>query len=1301
MIGISWRTRLRCFWVTGLLMINALSHLSQARGNEVDKYTLLFADFEEDAYQAKYAQGWDRFSGRGAHRIEGYRGKGLDLNKDANPTMQWAFWPKGNVRYQEGTIEMWFRASSDPSLSPSRDFLFNFYAYQPLRPAISEKLQLDPNLPILEAVTKAHLDGKIQAIQPYFRLNRNLLSYLFVTRSGEVFKNTLNFAALEGLKRELSPEEWHHLALVWAGDIFQVYLDGRIVTQHIIPNAHGLAFAADPQRPVGIEGVAIDDFRISSVGRYSSSFEPDWRDRLRPAYAFSGIPSIIPQSIVSTEPDIPEIELWTGNKSRQIYDWDGSRLEFDEETGRLTSFGDGATTSHSLTEGLRISSDKKELSPKINNGWKREGDTLIFDQIFSGEIRASQEITKRSDSNLNWKIVLKNESSVEQKIEVSLGMPIPFGKLREVFDSSKRQSQLQFSRRRDEYVYSMPFVAAATDDRSFGLGIFPSTNLSSLIGEFIPVGDSGVVRQGTKIVLSPGESITLPYLITARAGRFLTMEALDEYHKCFPELYKQDPKVPKYSYLGVAEMLMYINTPDILRTLYVGNQWGHGPYHTKGDYMGTPKYWDQSKYDGRVDYVHAQRNQRLYRTVENLHEQIVKASKESFEYYYSLRRSHDVPNLTGLFIVEDVWPGFNDKDDPMVSGQYYLPATGIIVDEYHTPLGEKFLKDQNDLMGLIGRYSPGFINDMCQISPYRFVDDIAKQVTGRSFSDDRGIYLVGAFGHVNRYEMINKYETDNYRQSMWSDFGIVSYMLSAHSSADAIEAGEKFTGPVVLEQGLETARYLLGEKPLVCLASPGADYVGRFYAPDKLTPVQLRDYYRKRLSEVMLISMKCGMYLDPFYLQGFQEMIETNAMLTESISEGRKIISGAKVSPPLWVVRGGEKWKSLWVVGNETDLPQKGSLEIYADYFDSKSPVVVDYFGESVQQEVKSTETVISNIPLDERSVQGFKAIANMKLTSSAMVNASMSGEGGILKANIDIKSDQESSLELASFQPLYQMETVRLDGGIVEPSASGQLSLKGGNHKITIIYRLKAARFDEEDWKRVELIKNGKANFALIGSSTLGFENGTAMQLNFFLDQYDEEDGRANGLLDSLNFANIYDSDADLPSGYDGWVVKIVDNASSGSSGIHIEKEKKLITVAGETPGDARRYMNVFMRLVDRKYPHIGRPYPMRTSIFSERLTLDELAGVRNRTAMDTMRPWQKLIGVKETKAFFEAFSEKDFPELPVFRSAYENLYADGNRNFEGKYQLKVSPWLIEPTYECEYVYGQNGNSNDNSNQK
>jgi hypothetical protein len=60
-----------------------------------------------------------------------------------------------------------------------------------------------------------------------------------------------------------------------------------------------------------------------------------------------------------------------------------------------------------------------------------------------------------------------------------------------------------------------------------------------------------------------------------------------------------------------------------------------------------------------------------------------------------------------------------------------------------------------------------------------------------------------------------------------------------------------------------------------------------------------------------------------------------------------------------------------------------------------------------------------------------------------------------------------------------------------------------------------------------------------------------------------------------------------------------------------------------------------------------------------------------------------------EKTQAFFRDFADPEFLVKPILKPELEDVYEGGTIDFEGKYALRHPPYLFEPTFDEDYVYG------------
>jgi len=484
------------------------------------------------------------------------------------------------------------------------------------------------------------------------------------------------------------------------------------------------------------------------------------------------------------------------------------------------------------------------------------------------------------------------------------------------------------------------------------------------------------------------------------------------------------------------------------------------------------------------------------------------------------------------------------------------------------------------------------------------------------------------------------------------------------------------------------ARNLVGEKPFTAMTHINDEQMGYRLRPEMFTPETLRDYYRYCDAQLALFCIEHGITLDPSsYMWGRQISLELAPIMVESTVLGRKVVPAAQVAEPLWVRRAGNELDTFLVVGNRTPTAKRTDVEVVNRYF-SGAPLFTAYDGNETQHAVKADTTAIKSVEVAPRDVAAFKAVAMLNTGGPADVTTLLSGDGITLRLDLDVTASQGSELLLTTFGPIYEVREVVLNGKPVRFRPGNPLSLGRGTTQIRVTYRNRSLQFSAEDWKAVELIKDGRTNFRIASDHgveynvrpddnsartfRLGFERGTANMLNEFLEQYDEEDG----VPGNLQAAEFVDKNA---TGYAGWTVILAETPQVKPGRVRIERAAREIQIEGVTQGEMRRAMVVLLRLLDRRYPHVGRYFPLH--------------GLTPAWEPGRPVPIEKWVPRKQTQEFYKAFSTDPlFLVKPVLRKEYEPLYLGGNMDFAGRYQLRFSPYLFEPTYADDFVYGYNG---------
>ena len=1031
-------------------------------------------------------------------------------------------------------------------------------------------------------------------------------------------------------------EDWHHFAVVWCKGEAAMYLDGRLIDTCDLDGKLGLNLLNNLQDGLCMHGFVLDELRISDIARYTEEFEPNWRDGKRPAYAFAGNPRAKRHPATSRAP--------------------ATAPHFPEETFAV----DGIPAALTLYDGFA----RRPLEPG-----KPEFVSGQFAQTFridgKDAVTVSGKETVVNDRTRLLTLEFANVGGEVRRLETLLGVKPPFP-VTGYFDGLEHREQLGFPRYRDSYAMVLPLGAVSGDGRFVACGLSPRFPYNDLVHAFRP-GEG--MWSGTKFELAAGEKFTVTFYLTRGESNFGTAAALDKYYADFAECYKKLPDATIYDYLPVTGHWRGDPPRDIQRQAFAGGYWGHGPYHTKGD--GSGRFWNMEKYKNDKSYRHALSWEKLMKTPENIAPAIAFESRYEFDRGVAVRRYHATPDLTPEWIIREVDPGLTHRDDPLTTGHYYKRINGnYFTNEYRTPLGMMFLEETKKYLDSTQGYSPGFINDVIYAdSVMRFCDPYARKTPGRSFAPDLGAFVRGAMGKHQRWTYTAGLKVRNRWPATWTaDGGAFSYTLGADSCQSAVESRNLYTFIAGLSY-LKYARQLYGEKPLSGHTKARALEFFRYIDAAQSSAAMVRDVLRVTEAQLILFALEHAVLLDPAaYPVGKQGIMEASPLIVEASVRGRKAVSGGRINAPLWLKRSGDGVKTLLIAGNREAHEVRGKLELDHSVWGGV-PVLFDYFGgRTVSFAADGWSRAEFVVP--SRSPRAWLTAVTLDDPGKCRIDAGSAGDGIDFTFTAEIEAEKATKFRFDDFAPLYRA-TVTVDGKPAD-------RIPAGRSVLTIRYHANPLNFTASDLAAVELFKDGKVNFRIVADPgwtidwlyyrnlQLGFDRGTAGLLEDFVVQYDWENGVV-GDMGKPQWCKTPDP------AYPGW--HFILNSAAKFDRVDIDRAKRTITVSGRTPGEARRAMMILMRMLDRRYPHVGPQVPL---VYHGRTF-----GVAN--------PYAPNVKLAAAKAFVAKFAPDNFFGQPLLHREYEHLYRR-DADFTGRYRMKYPPFIVEPVYADDFVHGYTG---------
>ena len=1183
---------------------------------KIDRNTLWQSSFEKSLSVPDYSIGAGDIMGGGARSVPGYSGKGIDLR----PLPLKEDFLK-NPPSSMGGLNRWTLQMPGNCL-PDEGTLEFFVRL--------DKRSVRPNSMnggnLFVAINTRTLDLGDRYVGASLRLTRSAMAWQLPLWGKDTKKHWSGSVKFKPRSLKVG---WHHFALTWGAGEAVIYIDGRAAASYDLSGYYGLNLMNNLMHGFGFANFVFDELRISDIVRYRDDFEPPWLDGIRPEHAWDGPEEPVKRyKYTPRKPAEPEKSL-------------GKTFQFNNMECALI-----------LREGLK----RKKLHADtlaVNN------DSLQAD---FGKIKVRGSFGDKKGSSRTLTLNFENTGSTTARLEFQFGAKAAFS-AKSYFDGLQERFNIQYPRYRDSYPLVMPLAALADGKNFASIGLDPHFPYNDLVHAW----RDNTMFCGTKFVLSPGEKFALTIYSSNGLSKYGTAAALDRFYADYAALYRPHPKSTVYTQLPLANHYGFKPPQDIQRQGFGGGFWGHGPYHTAGDDTGF--FWDKKLDPADKSTKHALSwRRRINGPKEKLHRDIRLVNQYEFDNYYGVRLYHGEPDLIADWIVKIVDPAFRPGDDPLHTGQYYkYRRGGYIFNELNTLLGNHILKVTEDYfnIGMKG-LSPAWINDVFYINTVaRFNDPVAQKTPGRSFSCDMGDFVRGAAGKQRRIKFVNSLESGKCRTDFIADGGSFSYSVAAHVAQSAIESGSTFD----ILSGMGFVRYsrnLHGEKPIAAYNQPTQFDSGRYFDPESATAELIREVYRYDQKQIVLFALKHAVNLAPAsYSLGKQFIAERLPLIVSAVLRGRKAVSGAETEDKnVWVRRSGEGVESLMIFGNDSAKTVKTKIGFDPEIFGGV-PVALPFFGGSFSGGSEPAEAYI-----DAFSAVAYLTPVIISGAGKLRYNAAMHGNGINFTVKIDVDCEKSGTVKYSEFAPLYRLKN--------PPPAT----LPAGKSTLILEYECPILKFTASEWEQVELFRNGKTNFAIVADKksesidhdsfrlALGFDNGTVGLLMDAVKMYDWE----NGILHDLKMPEWKENIAEVPENL--W--KVCLNTRAESTGVRIDTEKKVIYIDGTSSGQARKAMVVFLRMMDRKYPHIGTLMPL-SYYYGEYDLNDPL-------------PPEKLRANIKTKNFYKKAEYRKTLMQPVLNKEYEHLYKDGKNDFTGRYRMLTMPFLLEPTFADDFVYGHDG---------
>jgi hypothetical protein len=239
-----------------------------------------------------------------------------------------------------------------------------------------------------------------------------------------------------------------------------------------------------------------------------------------------------------------------------------------------------------------------ELKPDHESLKFKKGGLTVNQEFAAHKLNAEQRVTVKDDT-LVWDVILNNASAGEKWIEVNLALPVKTQPSEHYWDGREEKllSAAPFSRK--ELDFTFPVSLLYGPDHGLAIGVPPTVEASFLENG---IGQDGRMFYRTRLVVFPGKSEHITFLIYLVKPTFGSRDAVHGYYRRFPASFEPtpgvDPRLVDGRRTGTLQLGHFTGgikdaEKAVLASQYYGGyDWSYTPFRYEGDFMGRKEYWD-------------------------------------------------------------------------------------------------------------------------------------------------------------------------------------------------------------------------------------------------------------------------------------------------------------------------------------------------------------------------------------------------------------------------------------------------------------------------------------------------------------------------------------------------------------------------------------------------------------------------------------------------------------------------------------------------------------------------------------
>lgn len=677
---------------------------------------------------------------------------------------------------------------------------------------------------------------------------------------------------------------------------------------------------------------------------------------------------------------------------------------------------------------------------------------------------------------LVWEVSCANTGREQQWLEVGPRMVLNGASVTHFFDGWDDYEAPKAKTSSERLEGNMPLAVAWNAAACVAVGLEPSQLVSYLRQEYEPLADgSARLAAIARIVVDPGKTETVKFVLCATPGEWGKYEAFEAYYDSFPEWFHPRKDVDPRTHLGSAQYRAWPAgpwAPEICRRLYGGWDWCYAPFRRTGDIVGRAELWD---YEPVRPFGKTRGKPR---------EEYLAWRKEAFT---AGARRAGVAMM--FYIPAQIWceerlarERYADAltTDPKAKTYFDTPwVTGndneLRVFPYKTSFGEQSYRDMRQVAEELDL--SGFAFDTAGDAT-RYTGPALPNLDARAWDDQVGVYCAEMVAITHLMDFVHTLKKDGRPLSVVSNpMSNGTYASCFHSDSAMLEGSPWQRG----RTDGDHLRWKMGRKTLVWWE--GYE-IGDFVDLESVKPDQLARVYEGLADFTLLQSLRIGYIPTPNFTQGVGRLVRWLPAIVECVQTGWEPVPATRVPEPLWVTRYGRGLKTLLAIAHETGEPVRGEARILHQRMGGNALLFSHYDGRALTNRVAKGETVVPvNVPV--RTPWLLRAqieVVNASTVRSAEVRETTSATGSRLEATLTGAGETALRIRVPAGMRLVAL---RVDGRPVQarPEGDGVVARAklGANTRLAAQFASNLLDIQERALLDYPFVKDGKPACAIV----------------------------------------------------------------------------------------------------------------------------------------------------------------------------------------------------------------------------